>query len=144
MERAGRERALVDCEPFDRRFLECLSEPGDGVAVVEVVEVAFALAWGRGDIEAGLVARAGEGDVAPLLQPLPTGAENESALDGNALAGVPRVRVGVAVLEVAAAEFDAVAAIDSDRQRPMLAVDGFDGGAGSVLDPEHVGIAEAN
>ena len=47
MERAGRERALVDGEPLDRRLLECLAEAGDRVAVVEVVEVALALARRR-------------------------------------------------------------------------------------------------
>ena len=144
MEGAGGQRALVDREPFDRGFLECLSKPGDGVAIVKVVEVALSLARGSGDVEAGLVARAGEGDVAPLPQPLPADTEDEGALDGDALAGVSGERIGVAhvtVPEVAAAELDAVAAVGDDRQGPVLAVDCVDGGAGSVLHAEYVRVA---
>src|SRR6266540_6769290 len=71
MEWSGGKRLLVDGESLDRGFFECLAEPGDWVAVVEVVEVAFSFGRGGRDIEAGLLAGAGEGDVAPLLQPLP-------------------------------------------------------------------------
>ena len=111
VERPGRERALVDGEAFDRGFFERLAEASDGVAVVEVVEVALAFARGRGDVEAGLLAGAGEGDVAPFLEAVAAGAEDESALDGDALAGVAGERVGVA--DVAGCEV--VAASSSTR-----------------------------
>src|SRR5438094_10548284 len=92
----GGERLLIKGEPFDRGFFECLAGPGDGVAVVEVVEVAFALARNRGHVEAGLLAGAGEGDIAPLLQPLSADAVDKGTLDGDSLAGVAGEGVGMA------------------------------------------------
>ena len=96
MSRPGRQRALVDGELLDRGLLECAAEAGERVAVVEVVEVAFVLARGAGDVEAGLGSRSGERDVAPLLQARLAGAEDEGAFDGEALGGVAGERVGVA------------------------------------------------
>jgi len=100
VEWSGRERLLVDGESLIRGFFECLGEPGDWVAVVEVVEVAFSFARGGGDVEASLLAGAGEGDVAPFLQPLSAGAEDEGAIDGDSLAGVAGESVGVADVAV--------------------------------------------
>ena len=147
MPRPGRQRPLVDGELLDRGLLECAAEAGERVAVVEVVEVAFVLARVAGDVEAGLGAGAGEGDVAPFLQACFAGAEDEGALDGEALGGVAGERVGVADvagLEVAAAEFDGRAAVGGDGERPPFEVDVLDGSAGAVLDAENVGVAEAD
>ena len=142
MARPGRERALVDGEVFDRGFFECAAEAGERVAVVEVVEVAFVFARVAGDVEAGFRAGAGEGDVAPFLEACLAGAEDEGALDGEALAGVAGERVGVADvagLEVAGGSSSTVGprsvAIVSVR---VFAVDAFDGAAGAVLDAEAV------
>ena len=96
MLRAGRQRALVDGELFDRGFLECAAEAGERVAVVEVVEVALVLARVAGDVEAGFGAGAGERDVAPFLEACLAGCEDEGAFDGEALGGVAGERVGVA------------------------------------------------
>ena len=107
--RAGRQRALVDGEPLDRGLLECAAEAGERVAVVEVVEVALALARGAGDVEAGLLRARGRGRRSPTPAVAPAGAEDEGALDGDALGGVAGERVcvaDVARLEVAAAELD--------------------------------------
>ena len=89
-------RALVDGELLDRGLFERAAEAGERVAVVEVVEVAFVLARRAGDVEAGLGAGARERDVAPFLQARFAGAEDEGALDGEALGGVAGERVGVA------------------------------------------------
>ena len=102
---------------------------------------------GAGDVEAGLGSRARERDVAPFLQARLAGAEDEGALDGEALGGVAGERVGVANvarLEVAAAELDGRAAVGGDGERPPVAVDALDGSAGAVLDAEAVGVAEAD
>ena len=91
--------------------------------------MALVLARGAGDVEAGLCAGAGEGDVAPFLQPCFAGAEDEGALDGEALGGVPGERVGVADvpgLEVAAAELDGRAAVGGDGERAPVEVDPLD------------------
>jgi hypothetical protein len=85
---------LVDCESLNRGFFECLAEPGDGVAVIDVVEVAFAFAWDGHHIKAGLLAGAGEGDIAPLLQPLAAESEDEGALDGALESRDPAVARG--------------------------------------------------
>ena len=109
--------------------------------------MALVLARVAGDVEAGLRSRAREGDVAPFLEACLAGAEDEGALDGEALGGVAGERVGVADvagLEVAAAELDGGAAVGGDRQRPLVAVDALDGAAGAVLDAEAVGVAEAD
>ena len=147
MPRPGGKRALVDCELLDGGLFERAAEAGERVAVVEVVEVAFVLARRAGDVEAGLGSRAREGDVAPLLEARLAGAEDEGALDGEALGGVAGERVGVADvarLEVAAAELDGRAAVGGDGERPSFAVDLLDGSAGAVLDAEEVGVAEAD
>ena len=101
--------------------------------------MALALARRRGDVEARLLARAGEGDVAPLLQSLPADAEDEGALDGDALGGVPGEGVGVAdvpVFEVAPPSSMRSPRSVTTVEGPVLAVDGFDRGAGAVLDAE--------
>ena len=118
---------LIDCKLLDRRLLERATEAGERVAVVEVVEVALVLARSAGDVEAGLGSCARKRDVAPLLEPCLAGAEDEGALDGEALGGVAGEGVGVADvarLEVAAAELDDRAAVGRDdrasavRSRP--------------------------
>src|SRR5262249_61810338 len=88
-----------------------------------------------------LLAGAGEGDVAPFLQPDAVGAEDEGALDSDALAGVAGERVGMADatrFEVVAAQLNAVAAVSDDGEHAVLAVDVLDGGAGAVLDREGI------
>ena len=131
--RSRRQRLLVDRELFDRRLFERAAEAGERIAVVEVVEVALVLARRAGDVEAGFGARSGEGDVAPFLEARFAGAEDEGALDGQALGGVAGDRVGVASvarLEVAAAEFDGRAAVGVNGERPSFEVDVSDGAAG--------------
>ena len=68
MQWTGWERALVNGEALDRRLLQRLAEARNWVAVVEVVEVALALRYGAGHIQAGLAPCARERDIAPLLE----------------------------------------------------------------------------
>src|SRR5438128_575780 len=106
---ARRERSLVDGEQLDRGLLECTAEAGEWVGVVEDVEVALVLTRVARDIEAGLLAGAGEGDITPFLETGLSGAEHEGALDGQALGRVAGERVGVtdmARFEVASVEFN--------------------------------------
>ena len=117
------------------------------VAVVEVVEVALALARFAGDVEAGLLAGARESNVAPLLQALAARTEHEGAVDRDALRRVTGQRVAVADvsrLEIGAAELGALAAVGQQRQRAAIGVDSFDGSARSVADAERVRVAEAD
>src|SRR5581483_3392445 len=144
---ARRERSLVDGEPLNRRLLERLREARHRVAIVEIVEVALALAHVAGDVEARRLPGAGESDVAPLLQPGFARAEHERALDGDALAGVAGERVGVADvprLEVAAAECDAVAAVGEDGERAVLPPNRLHRAAGAVLDAKRVRVTQAD
>jgi hypothetical protein len=109
--------------------------------------VAFVFARGAGDIEAGLFAGAGKGDVAPFLEAGFPGAEHEGAFDGEPLGGVAGERVGVAdvsVLEVAAVELDGRAAVGGNREGAPFGVDALDGAGGAVLDGELVGVAQAD
>ena len=116
-----RKRSLVDGEALDRGLLERPRESGDRIAVVEVGGVALAVVHGFRDVEPGRLARAGDCDVAPLLEPRVTGAEHEGAIDGDALGGMAgeRVRVAhVAGIEIAPVERHAVAAVgEDDRAR---------------------------
>src|SRR4051794_24772491 len=95
MPRPRRQRALVDGEFLDCGFLECAAEAGQRVTVIEVLEVAFAVARHACDVEAGPGPRPRERNVTPLLQSCLAGSKDESAFDGEALGGVPGERVSV-------------------------------------------------
>ena len=77
----------IDCKLLDGGFLKRTTEARQRVTVVEIVEVALVLARRAGDVEPGLRSCAREGDVRPLLQPRLPSAEDEGALDGQALCG---------------------------------------------------------
>src|SRR5205823_951172 len=81
------------------------------------------------------------------LQAGTVAAEDEGALDGDALAGVAGECIGVADVtrfEVVAAQLESVAAVGDNGERAVLAVDGLDGGAGAILDGGGVAGAEAD
>ncbi len=147
MLRACRQWALIDGQLLDCGFLESTSEPGEWVAVIEVVEVALMLARVPGHVEPGFRPGTGEGDVAPFLESRFAGSENEGPFHREALRGVARQRVrmaDVARFEITPAELEGRAAVGGCNQRSILEVDPVDGCAGTVLDSEDVGVAEAH
>jgi hypothetical protein len=147
MARSGGERTLVDGELLASRFFERAAEAFERVALVGVVEVALVLACSAGHVEAGLRARAGERYVTPFLKPRLARAEDEGALDGEALGGVTGEGVGVAEVarvEVAATELDDRPAVGRNDERPPFGVDTLDSPTRSVLDAENIGVAETD
>ncbi len=100
----------------------------------------------RGRVEAGLLAGAGEGDVAPLLQRASVVGEHERALDREPLRLVAGERVGVrdvAGIEVAGGKCEPAVVVELDLDRSLLAVDGGDGAAAAVGDREPAVVAGA-
>jgi len=64
---AARQRALVEGEAFDCGFLKGAPKAGEGIEVVEDVEVALVLAHDPGHVQPGRLAGPREGYVSPLL-----------------------------------------------------------------------------
>jgi len=94
-------------------------------------------------VELGFEAHFVVGYAVPCL----TRAEDEGALDGEPLGGMPGERVGVADvprLEVAVAQLDGRAAVGGDPERATPEIDPVDGARGAVLDAEDRVVAQAD
>ena len=92
----GSGRGGVEGERLCRGAGERVGEPVDRTVGLGAVGRRVGLELGGGRVEAGLLARAGEGDVAPFAERAAVVGEHERALEREPLGLVAGERVGVA------------------------------------------------